>query len=237
MDTRLDATLVQDTAVAIAGVSHAFNAAVARTQVLVDVDLTLRRGEFAILTGPSGAGKTTLMTLVGALRSLQRGSIRIHGTELWGLSDQGRRGVRRGTGFIFQDHNLFEALTVSQTLRLAMELRERRPSSADALAQSSAILDKLGMNEHLHARPRALSTGQKQRVAIARALINEPRLILADEPTASLDSDASSLVIRLLQYHASALGATILMVTHDDRLFTAASRVIRMENGRIVSAS
>jgi putative ABC transport system ATP-binding protein len=237
MDTRLDATLAQDAAVVLAGVSHVFNAAAAGTRVLVDVDLTLRRGEFAILTGPSGAGKTTLMTLVGALRSLQRGSIRVNGTELWGLSDKGRREVRRGTGFIFQDHNLFDALTVSQTLRLAMELRERRPAAADALAQSSAMLGELGMKEHLLARPRALSTGQKQRVAIARALINQPRLILADEPTASLDSDASNLVIRLLQHHASALGATILMVTHDDRLFTAASRVIRMENGRIVSAS
>jgi putative ABC transport system ATP-binding protein len=231
----LDATSlnVKDNAVVARGVSYTFVAGAISSRVLNSVDLTLKRGEFVVLTGPSGAGKTTLLTLIGALRAPQEGSIRVRGTELLGLSSDKQRHVRRGIGFIFQDHNLFEALTPLQTLKLTMELPGRAVPRAEALERSQAMLAKLGMENFLHARPRTLSTGQKQRIAIARALINQPPIVLADEPTASLDRDAADAVLRLFRERASESGMSLLMVTHDERIFGLADRVVTMLDGRV----
>jgi putative ABC transport system ATP-binding protein len=189
-----------------------------------------------ILTGPSGAGKTTLMTLIGALRSLQSGSIRVLDTELAGLGSAGQREVRRRIGFIFQDHNLFDALTAFQTLCLAMEVSGSRPRYKEARRRAAALLSLLGIEAYLDAKPRQMSTGQKQRVAIARALINEPPIIIADEPTAALDAETAGLVIGLLKELVEIGGASILMVTHDNRIFSAADRVMNMVDGRIAAA-
>jgi putative ABC transport system ATP-binding protein len=222
--------------VAARKVSHAFDTGAARKQVLFDVDFELGRGEFVILTGPSGAGKTTLMTLIGALRSLQSGSIRVLDTELMGLRAEGQREIRRKIGFIFQDHNLFDALTAFQTLSLAMELAGTRPRRAEARRRSAALLSMLGMEALLDSKPRQMSTGQKQRVAIARALINEPPIIIADEPTAALDADTAGLVINLLKQLVDIAEASILMVTHDARIFSAANRILTMVDGRITAS-
>jgi putative ABC transport system ATP-binding protein len=228
------ATAPRATAVVVARkVSHAFDTGAARKPVLFDVDFTLERGEFVILTGPSGAGKTTLMTLIGALRSLQSGSIRVLDTELAGLPPAGQRDIRRRIGFIFQDHNLFDALTVFQTLSLAMEVAGRKPGRGEARRRAISLLTLLGMEAYLDSKPRQMSTGQKQRIAIARALINEPPIIIADEPTASLDAETAGLVIKLLRQLVEIGGASILMVTHDNRIFSAADRVMNMVDGRI----
>nr|TFG53604.1 MAG: ATP-binding cassette domain-containing protein [Hyphomicrobiales bacterium] len=216
------------------GVEYAFGTGANSKPILKSVDFTLRPGEFVILTGPSGAGKTTLMTLIGALRTMQKGSIKVLGTELAGLSSAGQRDVRRRIGFIFQDHNLFDALTAFQTLRLAMELLSPRPSYEEAVARAHAIMAALGMSEQPNSRPGQLSGGQKQRVAIARALINNPALILADEPTASLDQGSAGAVIEIVRERITRSRAAALMVTHDTRLFTVADRVVRMEDGRVV---
>jgi putative ABC transport system ATP-binding protein len=222
--------------VRVKGVSHTFNGSDQTKRVLSDIDFTLQRGEFVILTGPSGAGKTTLMTLIGTLRTLQTGSIVVMGTELFGLSPREQLKLRRKIGFIFQDHNLFDALTVFQTLNLASELTEPRPSRPEVLERAVKVLSALKMEAYLHRRPGQLSTGQKQRVAIARALINDPMLILADEPTASLDQESAQAVIDLIKTRVRDTKASVLMVTHDHRIFDVADRVIRMIDGRIVAS-
>jgi putative ABC transport system ATP-binding protein len=176
------------------------------------------------------------MTLIGALRSLQSGSIRVLDTELMGLRAEGQREIRRKIGFIFQDHNLFDALTAFQTLSLAMELAGTRPGRAEARRRSAALLAMLGMEALLDSKPRQMSTGQKQRVAIARALINEPPIIIADEPTAALDADTAGLVINLLKQLVDIAEASILMVTHDSRIFSAANRILTMVDGRITAS-
>jgi putative ABC transport system ATP-binding protein len=225
------------TAVRIASVCHSFNAGDHKVPVLNNVDLTLKHGELVILTGPSGAGKTTLLTLVGTLRTLQAGSIEVLGTELLGLSGRKQRQLRRKIGFIFQDHNLFDALTVFQTLKLATELADPRPSNSEVMDRAVEVLSALGMEDYLHRRPGQLSTGQKQRVAIARALINDPKLILADEPTASLDLKASNAVIDLIKARIKHSHASVLMVTHDHRIFGVADRVVHMIDGQIAGQS
>jgi putative ABC transport system ATP-binding protein len=222
----------EDIVIDASGVGFAFGTGAARKPVLHHIDLRVAQGEFVILTGPSGAGKTTLLSLIGALRSLQAGSITVLGTELNGLTIPGQTRIRRQIGYIFQDHNLFDALTAFQCLRLATELREQTPTKEQALAEAQEMLEQLGLGAYLHARPGELSTGQKQRVAIARALINTPPIILADEPTASLDLESSRLVMARLRAHV-AVGASIVMITHDSRIFPQADRLIRMADGYI----
>jgi putative ABC transport system ATP-binding protein len=221
--------------VAMAGLGYSFQRESDRKPVLFDIDLAVGRGEFVILTGPSGAGKTTLITLIGALRAVQSGSLVVLGQQLAGLAAAEQRELRRRIGFIFQEHNLFDALTTFETLSLTMQLRDTPPGREAARAPITTLLAALGIERYLHERPPALSTGQKQRVAIARALINEPPLILADEPTAALDREATSTVINLLRRRAERDGTTIILVTHDQQLFAAADRVVTMVDGRITA--
>lgn len=225
--------LAREVPVRVRGVSYSYENGPKR--VLDNVDLTLRRGEFVVLTGHSGAGKTTLLTLIGAIRSLQNGAINVLGLELGGRGAAAQEEVRRKVGFIFQDHNLFAALTVFRTLWLATGLTEEPPSREAALEEARELLEQLGIGQHLHSLPRQMSTGQKQRVAVARALINAPQLILGDEPTASLDHQSSQMVIGVIRRHLAATGASALVVTHDDRIFGMADRVLRLQDGRLVS--
>jgi putative ABC transport system ATP-binding protein len=182
------------------------------------------------MTGPSGSGKTTLLSLIGALRSAQEGSLTVLGHELIGLGESQLVEVRRDIGFIFQSHNLFESLTASQNIEMAVELldnwREKRKRAVQ-------ILTQLGLSHQVDYKPKALSGGQKQRVAIARALVNQPLLILADEPTAALDKKSSREVVTLMQKLAEEQGRTILIVTHDNNILDVADRIINLNDGHL----
>jgi putative ABC transport system ATP-binding protein len=219
--------------VRIRGLNQYFGTGENRKQVLVDNNLTLMPGELVIMTGPSGSGKTTILTLIGALRTVQEGSVQIMGQELSGLNNQQLTGVRRGIGFIFQAHNLFDSLTAFQNVKMALELRTYTEAQMTELA--TAVLTRLGLGHRIHYKPRALSGGQKQRVAVARALVNKPKLILADEPTAALDKVSGREVVTLFRELARDERCTILMVTHDNRILDVADRIVNMVDGRIAS--
>jgi putative ABC transport system ATP-binding protein len=228
-------TLVkQDLAIKIENLNFYFGDADLRKQVLYDISLNLPKGQIVILTGPSGSGKTTLLTLIGALRTLQEGSLNVLGNELVGLSNRDLIYVRRNIGFIFQAHNLFESLTASQNVEMSVELTKQ---IANKRQQAVTMLGKLGLAERVDYKPKALSGGQKQRVAIARALVNQPKIILADEPTAALDKASGRDVVNLMRQLCEEQGSTVLMVTHDNRILDVADRIINLVDGRIESDS
>lgn len=220
-------------AVRVRELSHSFGPPENRKQVLFGNNLDLLPGEIIIMTGPSGSGKTTLLTLIGALRSVQQGSVRTLGRNLAELAPRELVEVRRSIGFIFQGHNLFESLTARENVNMAVELTISDPRERDRRA--AEILEQLGLGHRMTHKPQMLSGGQKQRVAVARALVNRPRLILADEPTAALDKESGRDVVNILKMLAAEEQATVLIVTHDNRILDVADRIINMVDGRIVS--
>jgi putative ABC transport system ATP-binding protein len=203
----------------VQGLNHWYGRGAMERQVLQGVDLEIQPGEVVLLTGPSGCGKTTLLTLVGALRSVMDGSVRVFGEELNGASRQQRQGLRRSIGMIFQGHNLLRCLTAEQNVQMGADL-----------------LPLVGLGDQLGKLPHDLSGGQKQRVAIARALAAHPRLLLADEPTAALDSRSGREVVNLLRSLARDQDCAVLMVTHDPRILDVADRLLQMEDGRLWDA-
>jgi putative ABC transport system ATP-binding protein len=186
-----------------------------------------------VMTGPAGAGKTTLLTVIGALRSVQEGRIEVLGHDLSHLAPHDLVAVRRGIGFVFQMHNLFDALTAYENVKMAMQLGHEPPS--EMRRRGVGILERLGLGHRIDYKPRLLSGGERQRVAIARALVNRPRLILADEPTAALDRDSARTVIDLLKAATVEDNAAVIMVTHDYRIIESADRLVHMVDGRIAS--
>ena len=220
------------TAVVAQALSHSFGRGATEVEVLRRVDLTIAPGEVVLLTGPSGCGKTTLLTLVGALRQVQQGSLLVLGEQLHNADRGSRQRLRRRIGMIFQGHNLLRCLTAEQNVQMGADLlpglsyRARRN-------RARQWLRAVGLGEHLAGLPHDLSGGQKQRVAIARALAAEPQLLLADEPTAALDSRTGREVVELLQRLAREQGCAVLMVTHDPRILDLADRLVRMEDGRL----
>jgi putative ABC transport system ATP-binding protein len=222
-------------AIDVQGLCHWYGSGSMRRQVLQGVNLQVAAGEVVLLTGPSGCGKTTLLTLVGALRQVQQGSVRVLGQDLQGAGRRERQQLRRSIGMIFQGHNLLRCLTAEQNVQMGSDLlpglsyRARRD-------QAREWLRAVGLGDQLNKLPHDLSGGQKQRVAIARALAARPRLLLADEPTAALDSKTGREVVELLQRLAREQGCAVLMVTHDPRILDIADRLVRMEDGQLSEA-
>jgi putative ABC transport system ATP-binding protein len=221
--------------VKIHNLDHFFGEKSLKRQVLYNIDLKLYSGEIVIMTGPSGSGKTTLLSLIGGLRSVQSGSLQNSERELNGATEEELIAVRRDIGYIFQAHNLLPFLTARQNVQMSIELHENI-DRLKARARSETILHTVGLGERIHYYPEHLSGGQKQRVAIARALVSNPKLVLADEPTAALDSKTGRDVINFMQGLARERGCTILIVTHDNRIFDFADRIIHMEDGRLTSS-
>jgi putative ABC transport system ATP-binding protein len=217
--------------ISLTDVSYFFGTGQLRKQILFNLSTDIHAGEIVILTGPSGSGKTTLLTLIGALRSAQEGQVSVLGHELNNSPEKRRVAVRRQIGYIFQQHNLLDCLSVQKNIQMALQLEGVRGAEADKRAL--AVLERVGLGEHAHKKPSALSGGQKQRAGIARALVNRPRIVLADEPTASLDRQSGRDVVELIQDLAREDGAAVVLVTHDNRILDVADRILHLEDGRL----
>jgi putative ABC transport system ATP-binding protein len=214
------------------GLNHSYGKGELKKQILFDVAVEIQAGEIVIVTGPSGSGKTTLLTLVGALRSAQEGSVEILGKELRKARPSALERVRREIGFIFQQHNLLGALSSLQNVELGVRASGKFPR-ADHRRRAGEMLEAVGLVERLDHKPEQLSGGQRQRVAIARALVSEPAIVMADEPTASLDKQSGREVVDRMKVLAKEHGTTILLVTHDNRILDIADRIVHLEDGRL----
>ena len=203
---------------------------------LQNISLSVAEHEVVVIMGPSGAGKTTFLTIAGALMRPTSGSVMISGTDITSLDERRLPKVRQEKiGFIFQNFNLLESLTALQNVELVMETRGITGRGAKASARE--LLSMVGIDQQRNHLPKQLSGGQKQRVAIARALANNPDLVLADEPTANLDSRRGREIMELLRMVAKELGKTVVAVSHDVRIRELADRVLWLEDGQFKDIS
>jgi putative ABC transport system ATP-binding protein len=214
------------------GVGKVYDARGVETVALVDVDFAVGEGEFTALAGPSGSGKTTLLNLLGALDVPTTGTVRIEGRDLSGLSSSELSDLRLAKlGFVFQAYNLIPVFTARENVEFGMELQG--VPSGERRERSLAVLDEVGLSGLGDKRPMELSGGQQQRVAVARAIVCRPRLILADEPTANLDSETAARLLELMARLNREHGVTFLFSTHDPMVMEAARRLVRLKDGRI----
>lgn len=197
-------------------------------EVLKDISFTVEKGEFAAIVGPSGAGKSTLLTIMGALLTPSSGSVLLNGHDISHLSKKQQTELRLNKiGFIFQNSDLIPYLKISDQLKFIQKISKKETGNAEE------VLTKLGLQNRLHSYPNVLSGGEKQRVAIARAFINQPDLILADEPTASLDSKRGREVVQIIQQTVHQEDKAAVMVTHDERVLDLVDSIWQIEDGRL----
>lgn len=222
-------------AVEVKDLNHYYHEGSEVRQVLKSINLNIPAGGFQILSGPSGCGKTTLLTLLGGVRAVQEGSVKIFSHQLHRANSSTLTKVRRSIGFIFQTHNLVKFLTASENVMLVLSMTRQVPKR-NRQRVVNQLLDAVGLLDKRNSLPSELSGGQCQRVAIARALATNPRLILADEPTASLDSSTSQTVMDLLVNISRERSLTILMSSHDQRIYHFAERIIKIDDGRIAES-
>ncbi len=215
------------------GVTRTYGEGEALVRALDAVDLEIRQGEFSALAGPSGSGKTTLLNLVGCIDTPSAGRILFEGIDLGALSGRDQTRFRNDrVGFIFQDFNLIPVLTAHENAELPLQLKGGL-SRAERDRAVSQMLDQVGLGELAHRLPRELSGGQQQRVAIARALVKRPGVLLADEPTANLDSATAREILDLMQSLNASLGTTCLFSTHDPLVMDFARRLVRLHDGQV----
>jgi putative ABC transport system ATP-binding protein len=204
-----------------------------RVNALKNVNLSLVAGELTLLMGPSGSGKTTLLSVLGCMLSPTSGTIRVRGRSTTGLGPEELAELRRdNVGFVFQSYHLFPTLTVAENVRLTLDVRGE--PALLALAKVDKALATVGLSHKAKSFPRHLSGGEQQRVAIARAIVGEPSIVLADEPTAALDSENGKAVMAVLAEIAKDPTRALFIVTHDPRIVPFADRILRIEDGRIV---
>jgi putative ABC transport system ATP-binding protein len=222
---------VEGEAVRTEGLRKTFGLDTAPVRALRGVDLNIDCGEFVAVMGPSGCGKSTLLNLIAGLDAPTAGEVVLAGTRLTGLAESDLARARRAhIGFVFQFHNLLAGMTAHEQVALAAALAGNSRREAEARAED--LLDLLGLRDRSGELPGVLSGGERQRLAIARALGNQPTLLVADEPTGALDSDAGEEILELFR-RLHGRGQTILLVTHDERVAAGADRIVRMRDGQI----
>jgi putative ABC transport system ATP-binding protein len=213
-------------------VSKDFGAGETRVRALAEVDLEVRAGELTMLVGPSGCGKTTLISIIAGLLAPTAGAVTVFGVEQSRLSPSELVQFRADhIGFIFQQYNLLPALTAAENVSVPLLIGGM--ARREALAKSHAMLEEVELAHRANSLPAQLSTGQQQRVAIARALVHEPRLLVCDEPTAALDAHSGKIVVELLGRVAVRRDRAVIVVTHDNRIFSYGRRMVEMADGRI----
>ena len=220
------------TVIDVEHLNFSFGSGVLTQPVLKDVTISIEKGEIVLITGPSGSGKTTFLTIIGGLRQAFHGSVKVLDQQFINSSEQVKVKTRQQIGYIFQQHNLLKSLTALQNVSMTLEINtamtehQRRERAAE-------MLIAVGLGDRLDYKPDQLSGGQRQRVSIARALVGQPKIILADEPTASLDKQSGYEAVNLLKQLAKESQTTILLVTHDYRILDIADRVVELEDGVI----
>ena len=218
--------------ISVSHLKRSFKSGSGNITVLKDISLTVNRGEFVVVMGASGSGKSTLLNVLGGLLAPDSGTVTVDGMDLGSMSDASLTVYRRDrVGFIFQMFNLVGTLNVEENILLPSLAGGRKviPSALDAM------IEKVGLSHRRHAMPDTLSGGEQQRVAIARALATKPAIILADEPTGNLDSKTSMDVILLMQSISKQFHQTTIMITHNEEIAQMADRIIRIEDGKVVS--
>jgi putative ABC transport system ATP-binding protein len=206
----------------------------AQIRALKGVNLSLRGGELTLLMGPSGSGKTTLLSILGCMLTPTEGTVRVRGNSIEGKGPEDLAKLRReNIGYVFQSYHLFPTLSAADNVRLALDVRDE--SGKKAKARAKEALDRVGLSQKTANYPRQLSGGEQQRVAIARAVVGEPSVVLADEPTAALDSENGKAIMTILADIAKDPNRGVLVVTHDPRLVPYADRIVHIEDGNIVS--
>jgi len=203
-------------------------------QALRGISLQIEKGEFVTIVGPSGSGKSTLFYILGGLTQADSGRVMIDGVDFTAMSDSGRTRLRRSKiGFVFQKFNLLPTLTAEGNIEIARDISGHHDAATDR-ERIERITGLLGIKQRLEHRPSEMSGGEQQRVALARALVNQPAIVLADEPTGNLDSENSEIVLKMLRRSNQELGQTVLMITHNPEAATYGDRIIHMRDGSIV---
>jgi putative ABC transport system ATP-binding protein len=219
-------------AISVRGITKEFPVGDTSIRVLHGIDADIRSGELTYLVGESGSGKTTMISIIAGILYPTEGQVEVFGTDIYGLTDTQLVKFRLNTiGFIFQQYNLLPTLTAAENA--AVPLVAAGMKRAEAVERARALMGKLNIADQADKLPRQLSGGQQQRVAIARALVHEPRLVVCDEPTAALDAKSGRRVMDLLREVALASERAVIIVTHDNRIFDLADRILQMEDGRI----
>ena len=220
--------------VTIADVVKEYSLGATVVQALRGVSLTVDKGEFISIAGPSGSGKTTLLNLIGCVDTATRGLVEVAGKDTAKLSERELTDLRLNTiGFIFQSFNLVSVLTVFQNVEFPL-LLQNKLSAAERKARVESLLKQVGLDSHMKHRPNELSGGQRQRVAIARALVTDPLIVLADEPTANLDSETGEAILGLMKRLNQEKGTTFIFSTHDHKVMRHANAVIRLADGKVL---
>lgn len=218
----------------IKGLTKIYNSSEVVVKAVNGIDINFKEGEFTAVVGPSGSGKTTFLNMLGGLDRPTEGNVKIGGVEIWNLSSRKLIDFRMNNiGFVFQSYNLIPVLTAGENVEFIMQLQGK--SKKEREQRTKELLEAVGIGDRIKSRPSKLSGGQQQRVAVARAMASKPEFILADEPTANLDSKATSDLLELMSQMNKKFKTTFIFATHDQRVMDKARRIVTIEDGKILS--